>query len=182
MIFSGSRVADRGDDPVPALAAALNSTPCVGAAVSLTISMQGGTVEVLRKGDRGSRQTVEANYPCTILFEEVATPRYPSVEAVIAAIKMPVERWKLADLALPFWELGRQGALLPLARVATPRPDPVRLVTPNPNLPAFERIISLLSGGITAREGKVQALTAEATADALWELFRAEGLVQEGSA
>jgi len=175
LVFTGSRLADRGDDPVPALAAALNGSPCIGAAVSL--SAKAGAVEVLRKGDRGSRQTVGAALPCTVLFEEGTTPRYPSVEEVVASLEQPIERWKLPELGLPFWEIGSLGALLPLARVGTPRPDPVRAVTPDPNLPAFERILSLLSGGITAREGRVQTLAADATVDALWELFRAEGLV-----
>jgi len=180
LVFTGNRLADRGDDPVPALSAALNATPCISAAVSL--SVQAARVEVLREGDRGSRQTVSASFPCTVLFEEGSTPRYPAVEAVIDALEAPIERWKLPDLGLPFWEIGALGATLPAARVGTPRLDPVRLVTPDPNLPAFERIISLLSGGIAAREGRVQALPAEATAEALWELFRAEGLVQEATA
>jgi electron transfer flavoprotein beta subunit len=180
LVFTGNRLTDRGDDPVPALAAALNGTPCISAAVSL--SAQAGGVEVLRKGDRGSRQTVGASFPCTVLFEEGSIPRYPAVEAVIESLNAPIERWKLPELGLPFWEIGAMGATLPAARVGTPRLDPVRLVTPDPNLPAFERITSLLSGGIAAREGRVQVLAAEATAEALWELFRAEGLVQGVSA
>ena len=180
LVLTGSRLADRGDDPVPALAAALNGAPCVSAAVSLT--PQAGGVEVLRKGDRGSRQTVSAPFPCTVLCEEGSTPRYHSVAAVVASLTLPIECWKLPELGLPFWEVGSLGASLPAARVGTPRPDPVRAVTPDPTLPAFERIISLLSGGITAREGRVQALAADATAEALWELFRAEGLVPGAAA
>jgi electron transfer flavoprotein beta subunit len=138
-------------------------------------------VEVLRKSDRGAKQTVEAAFPCTVLFEEVRSPRYPSVEAVIAALDTEIEVWGLSALGLPFWEIGSSGASLPAARVGTPRPDPVRVVTPDAELPAFERIISLLSGGIKARDGKVQSLTADATAAALWDLFRTEGIVSEGS-
>lgn len=180
LLFTGNRVADRGDDPVPALAAALNGAPCIGSAVSLKILT--GAVEVLRKGDRGSRQTVTALFPCTVLFEEGSVPRYPAVEAVIDALSATIERWHLPELGLPFWEVGATGASLPAARVGTPRPDPVRLVTPDANLPAFERILSLLSGGIKAREGRVQALSADATAAALWDLLRQEGVVPEASA
>lgn len=180
LVLTGSRLTDRGDDPVPALSAASNGVPCIASAVSLTL-VPGG-VEVLRKGDRGSRQTVTALFPCTVLCEEVRTPRYPAVDAVIGSLEMPIERWKLPELGLPFWEVGSSGATLPAARVGTPRPDPVRVVTPDPDLPAFERILSLLSGGIKAREGKVQALTADATAEALWDLFRKEGVVPEASA
>ena len=179
LVVTGNRLADRGDDPVPALATAYTGAPCIGAAVSLKLKT--GAVEVLRKGDRGSRQTVTALFPCTVLFEEGTTPRYPSVEAVIGAIAAPIEYWHLPELGLPFWEIGSSGATLAAERVATPRPDPVRLVTPDPDLPAFERILSLLSGGIKAREGKVQALSADATAAALWDLFREEGVVPEAS-
>ena len=179
-IVTGNRLADRGDDPAPALAAALTGVPCIASAVSM--SVKPGAVEVLRKGDRGSRQTVTAIFPCTILFEEGSTPRYPAVEDVIESLSATIERWKLPDLGLPFWEIGSTGASLPAARVCTPRPDPVRVVTPDPNLPAFERILSLLSGGIKAREGWVQALSADDTAAALWDLFRKEGVVPEASA
>jgi electron transfer flavoprotein beta subunit len=180
LAVTGNRLADRGDDPVPALAAAMIGTPCVASAVSLT-ALAGG-VELFRKGDRGSRQRVTAPFPCTVLFEEVRAPRYPSVDAVIRSQSIPIERWKLPDLGLPFGEIGSMGARLPVARIGTPRPDPVRAVTPDPNLPAFERIISLLSGGIAAREGRVVTLTADATAAALWELFREEGLAPEACA
>ena len=180
LVLTGNRLADRGDDPAPALAAALNGAPCIGTAVALTL--KAGAVEVLRKGDRGSRQTVTASFPCTVLVEEGSTPRYPAVEAIVDSLERPIERWKLPELGLPLWEVGASGAALPAARVGTPRPDPVRVVTPDPGLPAFERILSLLSGGIKAREGKVQALPADATAAALWEIFRKEGVVPEASA
>jgi electron transfer flavoprotein beta subunit len=178
LLFTGSRLADRGDDPVPALAAACNSAPCIASAVSLAPKGEG--VEVLRKSDRGGRQVVTAGFPCTILFEEVRTPRYPAVDAVIDSLAAAIERWRLPELGLPFWEIGGTAAALPPARVGTPRPDPVRVVTPDPELPAFDRIISLLSGGIKARDGRVHTLSPEATAGALWELFRSEGLVSEG--
>lgn len=180
LLFTGNRLADRGDDPVPALAAALNGAPCIGSAVSLKLLAE--AVEVLRKGDRGSRQTVTAQFPCTVLFEEGSVPRYPAVEAIIDSLSATIERWQLPELGLPFWEVGATGAALPAARVGTPRLDPVRLVTPDAELPAFERILSLLSGGIKAREGRVQALPADATAAALWELFRQEGVVPGVSA
>ena len=180
LFLTGNRLADRGDDPTPALAAALNGIPCVASVVSLGLKQ--AALEVLRKGDRGSRQTVTAAFPCAALCEETRTPRYPEVDALLTALAAPVEQWELPELGLPFWQVGSAGAALPAAGVGTPRPDPVRLVTPDPQLPAFERILSLLSGGIKAREGQVQALSAEATAAALWDLFRQEGVVSEASA
>jgi electron transfer flavoprotein beta subunit len=53
------------------------------------------------------------------------------------------------------------------------------VVTPDPSLPAFERILSLLSGGISARSGKVNQLSSDDTINALMHIFREEGLLVE---
>jgi electron transfer flavoprotein beta subunit len=175
LVFTGSRLADQGDDPVTALAAATRDIACIGAAVSITLRAK--EVEVQRKGDRGSRQTVTAPMPAMVLFEEVCTPRYPSIDAVTKALAKPVETWGLADLGLAFWAIGPVGSYLPVAEYGTPRPDPVRVVTPHPELPTFERIISLLSGGIKAREGRLHSGSADEAADRIWRILGEEGLV-----
>jgi electron transfer flavoprotein beta subunit len=175
LVFTGNRLTDRGDDPVPALAAAAAGLPCIPAAVSLTLT--GTEIEALRKGDRGSRQTVTSPLPCLVLFDEGRDPRYPSIEAVTGSLSSTIEKWDLAYLGLPFWETGATGAYLAASEFGVPRPDPVRIVTPDPNLPAFERIISLLSGGIKAREGKTHSLPADATVDVIWKILSEEGLI-----
>jgi electron transfer flavoprotein beta subunit len=179
LVFTGNRLADRGDDPVPALAAAATAMPCIAAAVSLVPKKE--RVEVQRMSDRGARQIVSATLPCTILFEEVRTPRYPSVDGLTSALSARIESWDLANLGLPFWEIGAAGAYLAAADYGVPRPDPVRVVTPDPCLPAFERILSLLSGGIKARTGKLNHLSADDTVTALLRIFREEGLTAEGT-
>jgi len=179
LVFTGSSLADRGDDPVPALAAAVAGIPCVGGAVQLVAARE--QVQVQRKSDRGARQNVTAQLPCMILFEQVRTPRYPSVDAVTAALSASIESWGLPQLGLPFWEIGAAGAYLAAAEFGVPRPDPTRVVTPDPALPAFERILSLLSGGIKARAGKLSDLPADETVTALMQIFREEGLTAEGT-
>jgi electron transfer flavoprotein beta subunit len=177
LIVTGSRALDQGDDPVPALAAAMRFLPCLTAVTDLALKPD--TVEVLRKSDRGGRQKVAAPYPCMVLFEEGAVPRYPSVDAVTTAVNAPVDVWTLATLGLPFREVGATGSCLHLAEYGTPRPDPVRVATPDANLPTFERILSLLSGGIKAREGRQHQLGAEETAAGIWRIFAEEGLVRK---
>jgi len=177
LIFSGNRLADRGDDPAPALAAATSGIPCISAAVSLRFVKD--RVEVLRKADRGGRQEVSAEFPAMVLFDEGATPRYPSVDDINLALTRTVEKWDLANLGLPFWEIGPTGSRLTLAEFGVPRQDPVRVVTPDATLPAFERILALLSGGIKAREGRTHLLSAEETADSLWRILCEEGVVTQ---
>jgi electron transfer flavoprotein beta subunit len=98
------------------------------------------------------------------------------VEAITHALSAPVETWDLTHLGLPFWQVGATGAFLTTVEFGMPRPDPIRVVTPDANLPAFERILSLLSGGIKAREGKTHALSADETVAGLWRIFTEEGL------
>ena len=138
-------------------------------------------MEVQRASDRGARQIVSATLPCMVLFEEVRTPRYPSIDALTLAVSANIESWDLTHLGLPFWEIGAAGACLAAADYGVPRPDPVRVVTPDPSLPAFERILSLLSGGIKARTGKLNHLSSDDTASALLRIFREEGLIAEGT-
>ncbi len=179
LVFTGSRMTDRGDEPVPALAAASAGMPCISAVVSFTLGKE--WIEAERKSDRGARHTVSAPYPCTVLFEEISVPRYPSIEAITQSLDVAIETWDLARLGLPFREIGASGAYLPAAEYGVPRPDPVRVVTPDPSLPAFERILSLLSGGIKARTGKLNHLSADDTVGALLRIFREEGLIAEGA-
>jgi electron transfer flavoprotein beta subunit len=50
-------------------------------------------------------------------------------------------------------------------------------VTPDANLPAFERILALLSGGIKPRAGRTHTLSNEETVANLLQIFTAAGLL-----
>jgi electron transfer flavoprotein beta subunit len=180
LFLSGNRLLDKGDDPALRLAAARKGIPCVPAAVALTL--KGSQARIERKSDRGARQQVLASLPCTVLFEaDAGEVRYPSHQAVMEALDATIENWGLAELGLPARSVGAAGAALRLAEFAPPRQQPLRVVTPDAQLPAFERILALLSGGIKPREGKMTHESAAGTADKLWKIFQAEGLVPEES-
>ncbi|WP_277058693.1 electron transfer flavoprotein subunit beta/FixA family protein [Trichlorobacter lovleyi] len=174
LIFTGNRLLDRGDDPVPAVAAALRDIPSLSSVTELKLAHD--SVEVTRKVDRGGQQKVSAPYPCLVQFEAVAVPRYPDITAVAAAVKAPLILWDLSNLGLPVKSVGVTGSYLPLAEYSVPRPDPVRVVTPDATLPTFERILSLLSGGIKAREGKQHTGSAETMSDGVWKILVDEGI------
>jgi electron transfer flavoprotein beta subunit len=180
LIFTGNRMIDRGDDPVPALAPARLGIATVPAALS--VNCQASGVEVLRKSDRGGRQVVGTQTPWLLLCDAASCePRFPDQAAVTAALDHAIEVWGLPELGLPVWEVGAAAARLGKERCSFPRANPQRVVTPDPNLPAFERILALLSGGIKAREGKVHAVSPEATVEMLLEIFKREGLIGGGT-
>lgn len=176
LVFTGNRLLDKGSDPVLALAAANLGIPYVTAGVSLACGENG--VEVLRKSDRGARQRVEAAMPCAVFFEDgCCDPRYPDQEALMSSLEAGIECWGIAELGLSVTELGGSGVLLSKAKCSFPRSNPVRVVTPDAELPAFDRILALLSGGIKPREGKVHAESADKTAEMLFNIFKDEGLI-----
>ena len=176
LIFTGKSLVDRGDDPAPALAAIKLGMPTVTAAVSL--SMSGSGLEVMRKSDRGARQKVAAPIPCAIFFSSEKEPRYPSHDAVMNSLEAEIEEWDLSDMGLPLKEINYRAAALKTSDYSFPRLNPLRATTPDPNLIAFNRIISLLSGGVKAREGKMHIPgNADEAADALIKIFKAEGLL-----
>jgi electron transfer flavoprotein beta subunit len=180
LFLTGDRMIDRGDDPAPALAAALRDLPTVNRV--LEVSFKSDSVEILRKSDRGGRHRVRTALPCALLVDgEAREVSYPPLEAVMASLEAKIEVWGLPELGLPEHAIGKAGSYLEAAGFTTPRPDPIRVVTPDANLPTFERIISLLSGGIAARAGKMHHGSTHETVNGLMTVFASAGLLPEGT-
>jgi electron transfer flavoprotein beta subunit len=99
----------------------------------------------------------------------------------MASLEARIEVWGLPELGLPEHAIGKAGSYLEAAGFTIPRPDPIRVVTPDANLPTFERIISLLSGGIAARAGKMHHGSTHDTVNGLMTVFTSAGLLPEGT-
>ena len=180
IFLTGDQLADRGDDAAPALAAALRNLPAVSRV--LATLCKADSVEVLRKSDRGGRQRVRSPLPCALLVAgEAREVSYPPLEAVMASLEAKVEVWGLPELGLPEHAIGKAGSYLEAGRFIIPRPDPIRVATPDATLPAFERIISLLSGGIAARGGKMHLGSANDAVNGLMKVFASAGLLPEAT-
>jgi electron transfer flavoprotein beta subunit len=180
LFVTGDRMVDRGDAPAVAMATAWRSIPTVNRVLTSTLKTDG--LEVLRKADRGGRQRVRTPLPCALLVAgEAREVSYPPLEAVMASLESQVEVWGLPELGLPEHAIGKAGSYLKAGRFVTPRPDPIRVVTPDATLPAFERIISLLSGGIAAREGKMHLGSADDAVTGLMRVFASAGLLPEAT-
>jgi electron transfer flavoprotein beta subunit len=172
LIFTGYRRQDKGVDTVPALAAAQSGIPSVHSVISIEITEE--TVQVLRKSDRGGRQQVISPLPCTLLFEEEESTRYPSIESILQSLKAPIEQWGASKLGLSYANIRSISEYTLSGEYGLPRPDPIRVTTPDPSLPAFERITALLQGGIKPRQGRIHFLSADETANALLSIIQQE--------
>ena len=172
LIFTGYQRRDKGVDPVPALAAAQSGIPSVHSVISIEIEEE--HARVWRKSDRGGRQQVMSPLPCTLLFEEAEDTRYPSVAAIVQSLDAVVEHWGASELGLSYAGIRTFAEYTLSGEYALPRPDPIRVTTPDPSLPAFERITALLEGGIKPRQGKIHFLSADETAGALLAIIQQE--------
>jgi electron transfer flavoprotein beta subunit len=180
LFVTGDRMVDRGDAPAVAMATAWRSIPTVNRVLTSTLKTDG--LEVLRKADRGGRQRVRTPLPCALLVAgEAREVSYPPLESVMASLETKIEFWGLPELGLSEHAIGKAGSYLEAGRFVTPRPDPIRVVTPDATLPAFERIISLLSGGIAAREGKMHLGSADDAVTGLMRVFASAGLLPEAT-
>nr|WP_320190241.1 hypothetical protein [uncultured Desulfobacter sp.] len=175
LICTGNLLADRGFDALFPLSAAKLDIPCVQNVINAKV--QDGGVQTLKTTDHGARQLVKTPLPVALTFTGREEARYPSIDALVEAADAPIEVWGRSELGLKFMNAAQAEGTTTLAGYGNPRPDPVRIVTPDPNLPAFDRILSLLAGGVTARQGEVHHLSADQTTDALMALFGKVGLL-----
>ena len=151
--FTGAKLLDSGDEPCLALAAARLGMCYCPAVVSLDSGI--ATITVVKKSDRGGREKLSVAMPCVLLFEEgFHVPRYADMDSILASLESQVESWGLPELGLPGGQMCNSAASLRVVNYGFPRPAPMRVPTPDANLPASERIAALLSGGIRTREGK----------------------------
>ncbi len=179
VFFTGYRLLDRGDDPSAALAAASCGMPFAQAALSFDLARD--RAEVVRRAEKGGRQRVSLSLPCAVFFDATAAePRYPELPAVLDSLAAPIELWGIEDLGLPAWELGFAGAVLRPAGLGFPRNDPLRVATPDPSLPAHERVRALFTGGIRQRGGRMHFGGAGEAVERILGIFVEEGLLPRG--
>lgn len=177
LILTGNHLEDRGFDAVPPLSAARSNIACVQNVLS--VELQDNGIQTLKKTDRGGRQLVNTPFPAAVCFAGVETVRYPDIDGLLQSLTCTIEEWGLPELGLSHMKVGESEAATTLEEFGSPRPDPIRVVTPDPSLPAFDRILSLLSGGVTPRQVEMHFLSAEQTAEALLAIFSEEGLIPE---
>ena len=65
------------------------------------------------------RQTIEGRLPCLVtVTREINEPRLPTLMAIMAASKKPMNTWNAADLSLSTEEVGFNGSLVEVLQSA----------------------------------------------------------------
>jgi electron transfer flavoprotein beta subunit len=175
MIFTGARSLDTASGQVAGLVAARLGWPCVLDAVNL--EMEGDKKVILvRDVGRGEREKVRCPLPAIVGFKGEGKLPYASLEKLIESRQSPLARVNPADLGIAAPELNNDPTRS--TGPVFPRPRPRKAPPLDSSLPAFERILQLLQGGISRRRGLVLTGDAEAMAGRLFELLKEAGVLK----
>jgi electron transfer flavoprotein beta subunit len=180
LILAGSSGVLEGSGQFGVLLAAQLGVPAVTQVIDATVGDDARMVRITRGLYRGFRERVEATLPVVATVaagpEVGATaPADIPVSALLKAQGAAIPVWTPADLGVPLERVRRADGAL---RAGAPRPIRPRLrplAAPDPTLPAFERILSLVQGAVQRREGRVVRKAPEEIVEEVFTTLRDEG-------
>jgi electron transfer flavoprotein beta subunit len=175
LVFTGAKSLDTANGQVGQLLAARLGWPCVSDVVSL--EDKDGNIRLSRGIGRGKREVLEATLPAVITVKgDSAVLPYASVDRLIDSVQNEIEVKSPADLSVTPAELKEEPARI--TGLMAPRPRPRKVPAPSGSLPAFDRILKLLEGGISRRRGEMLKGGTEELAEQLYQLFLTEGVIK----
>lgn len=133
-------------------------------------------LRVTRKLERGYRELLKAQLPLLLTVTgDLNEPRYPSLPAHLAALKATIPVIDPLPLIENISELESEETTL--LEIHTPRPLPRRIVAPNSQHSAFERIGEIIAGGAAGRKTSLVEGSSEELARTLVEFLRERGFI-----
>ena len=162
------------------LVAAWLDLPCVAEVFSFQPDREQKSFTAIRDIGQGARESVQCSLPAVISVKGEGTGLpYASLDRFLESRHMPVTRLSPADLGITPAELKDDPTRV--TGLSFPRPRPRKVPTPESTLPAFDRILKLLQGGLTRRQGKMLQGSSEELVSQLYQLMVAEGVIKPAS-
>jgi electron transfer flavoprotein beta subunit len=178
IVLTGAMSMDNASGQVGPLVAAMLDIPCICEAVELEPDDNGRSITVSRNTGKGIREKVWAGIPVVIAVEGQGNKLpYASFEKVLESTSTAITTLSPTDLGLSPDELAYTPVIATC--LSFPRPRPMKVPTPDSALPAFYRILALLQGGISKREGKILEGNSDELADRLYELLLEEEIIKQ---
>jgi electron transfer flavoprotein beta subunit len=176
LVLAGARSMDTGNGQAGALMAAWLDLPCISEVVGLELAGETDNINLTKDIGRGKRETIRCSLPAVVTVKgEGRKLPYASLDRMIESKSSEVTLLSLADLGISADELKKDPTRV--TGLAYPRPRPKKVPTPESSLPAFDRIMKLLEGGISRRQGRMLEGSREELADQLFELLIDEDVI-----
>ena len=177
LVLTGAMSMDTSSSQVGPLIAAMLEVPCVYGVVEIEPEVDGKSITVSRNIGKGIREKVWAGIPVVIAVEGQGNNiPYATLDKILESTSTPVTTHSPADLGISPGELAYTPVMATC--LSFPRPRPMKVPTPDSALPAFYRILALLQGGISKREGKILEGNSDELANRLYELLLEENIIK----
>ena len=177
LILTGAKSMDTATGQVGPLIAAWLDLPCVCEVVGFQLEGDRKSITALKSIGRGARENILCSLPAVITVEgEGGKLPYASLEKILESKYAQVTLLALSDLGISPAEL--KGEPTKVTGISYPRPRPKKVPTPESSLPAFNRILMLLQGGIAKRREKMLEGDTDELAEQLFELLMEEGVIK----
>jgi electron transfer flavoprotein beta subunit len=178
LVLTGASSLDNASGQVgPFIAARLN-LPCVVGVTEFQLEGDGKSSTVTRSLDRGVREKVTSDLSAVFTVEGSGGELpYASLDKLLESQSAPITLLLPSDLGISATELASDPTRV--TGLSFPRPRPRKVPTPASSLPAFDRILKLLEGGIPKRQGRMLQGNREELVNQLYELLVAENIISQ---
>lgn len=152
VVVCGELSLDGGSGVVGAQAAELLGLPIVDGVAAARLNSDGNCLLTERRTGGGFRTIERTPLPALITVTTGANvPRYPTLRSRLHSRSAVIPCWDIANLSLKPSGVGEAGAVLQRTALRRPPPDPRGLVDPSSDLPAEQRYMIAISGGVQER-------------------------------
>jgi electron transfer flavoprotein beta subunit len=176
LIFTGVKSLDTGNGQVGPLIAGWLNLPCICDVISIDLDAEQNSINLIKDMGRGGREKIRCFLPAVITVKGEGRLPYASLDRLIESKYGEVTLLSPADLGISAVALKNDPTRV--TDLTYPRPRPVKVPPLDSSLPAFNRILQLLEGGISRRKGRMLTGNSEELAEQLFELFIAEGVIK----
>ena len=174
LVLCGKESLDKSSGQVGALLARRLDLPFVSAITDLSMDESGGTLQVQRSAGRGIREIIECGLPAVLSVDLGPDLRLPKfTRRKWAEAYTPRQLDYGADVDAP---------KIVCTRRFQPRPRPKIVSAPDSRLPAYERIMQLLTGSKVEKKGEILTGNPESQVEGIISFLKANGFIESDSA
>jgi electron transfer flavoprotein beta subunit len=179
IVLTGARSLDSSNGQVGALMAGWLDRPGVSEVVSLELNAERNGITLIRDIGRGEREKISCPLPAVITVKGEGKLPYGSLDSLIESKYAAITRLSPAELAITEMEFKNDPARV--NDLVFPRPALRRVPPLDSSLPAFDRILQLLAGGIARRKGLMLEGVGEELTERLFELLKEAGVLRSAA-
>jgi electron transfer flavoprotein beta subunit len=176
LVFTGARSPDTGSGQVGLMIAARLGWSCVTDVTGVEITADIDNLILVKDIGKGEREKVKTTLPALVTIKGEGKLPYASIDSLIQSGSATIPVLKAADIGITRALLK---SLACPARLGFPRPPLAKAPPLDSALPAFDRILQLLQGGIAGRKGRMLEGDAAQVAEQLYRILVEEGVVKK---